>query len=76
MEIERHKLGVRNAWQGEIVSIKTGGLMAQVTVKIGRGDDALHVSSAMTRDSLEECGFKEGDTVTALVKAVNVVLGK
>lgn len=45
MEIEQHKLGVRNVWQGEIVSIKTRGLMAQVTLKIGRGDDALYVSS-------------------------------
>ncbi|WP_243140266.1 hypothetical protein [Candidatus Syntrophocurvum alkaliphilum] len=30
----------------------------------------------MTRESLEEAGFKEGDTVTALVKAVNVVFLK
>jgi molybdopterin-binding protein len=30
----------------------------------------------MTRDSLEGYGFQEGNTVTALVKAVNVALGK
>jgi molybdopterin-binding protein len=30
----------------------------------------------MTRDSLEDSGFKEGDQVDALIKAVNVVMLK
>jgi len=30
----------------------------------------------MTRDSLEDAGFKKGDQVNALVKAINVVFIK
>jgi molybdopterin-binding protein len=30
----------------------------------------------MTRDSLEDAGFKKGDKVNALVKAINVVFVK
>ncbi|WP_423055340.1 hypothetical protein [Zhaonella formicivorans] len=30
----------------------------------------------MTRDSLEDAGFKQGDKVDALVKAINVVFVK
>jgi len=30
----------------------------------------------MTRDSLEDSGFKKGDQVNALIKAVNVVMLK
>ncbi|WP_054698115.1 TOBE domain-containing protein [Syntrophomonas palmitatica] len=66
------KAAVRNQLSGKVVDIKMGTVMAQVTVQAG---DAL-VSSVMTRDSLEETGLKVGDQVTALFKAVNVVIAK
>jgi molybdopterin-binding protein len=34
------------------------------------------IASVMTRESLEEVGFKQGDNVTALIKAINVVFVK
>jgi molybdopterin-binding protein len=34
------------------------------------------ITSVMTRESLEEAAFAEGDTVTALIKAINVVFVK
>jgi len=34
------------------------------------------ITSVMTRQSLNEAGFSEGDTVTALIKAINVVFVK
>ncbi|MGI6648414.1 MAG: TOBE domain-containing protein [Bacillota bacterium] len=34
------------------------------------------IASVMTRESLEEVGFVEGDQVTALIKAINVVFVK
>lgn len=64
--------GVRNKLTGTITAIKRGELMAQVTVKIGDYE----VTSVMTNDSLVEAGFEVGDTATALVKAINVVLVK
>ena len=68
------KHGARNDIPAEVVDIKTGGVMAQVTVKL-RGTD-YRMSSVMTLDSLEELGIKAGDTVHVLAKAVNVLLVK
>jgi molybdopterin-binding protein len=34
------------------------------------------ITSVMTRESLEEAGFHEGDSVTALIKAINVIFVK
>lgn len=64
--------GVRNQFLGNVIEIKKGTLMAEVVVKAGDYE----VTSVMTIDSLDEAGFKEGDQVNALVKAINVVLLK
>lgn len=66
------EVGVRNQLTGIIKSIKTGDVMSQVTLKVGD----FEVTSVMTTDSLQQGGFKEGDTATALIKAINVVLVK
>lgn len=66
------KAGVRNQFEGEIVDIKAGTVMAQVTVQHGDGQ----IVSVMTRDSLEEAGLRVGDNVKALFKAIHVVLIK
>jgi molybdopterin-binding protein len=36
----------------------------------------IEITSVMTRESFDEAGFNEGDAVTALVKAINVVFVK
>lgn len=64
--------GVRNQLRGEITEIKRGTVMSEVVVKVGDN----HITSVMTIDSLEDAGFRKGDTVTALTKAVNVALVK
>lgn len=69
--------GVRNNLTGQIESIKDDGLMAQVTMWVGGwGNGAPRITSVMTKDSLLEAGFNEGDKVEALVKAINVVMVK
>ena len=68
------KHGARNDIPAEVVAIKTGGVMAQVTVRL-KGTD-YRMSSVMTLDSLHELGLAEGDTVNVLAKAVNVLLVK
>jgi molybdopterin-binding protein len=65
------KYGARNEFVGEVVEIKRGTLMCQVTVKVPA---EATVSSVMTLDSLEHLGIKEGSKVTAMAKAVNVLL--
>jgi len=69
--------GVRNSLTGQVKEIKYDGLMAQVTMWVGTWEgNAPLITSVMTRDSLEDSGFKEGDNVNALIKAVNVVMIK
>lgn len=69
--------GVRNNLTGKIEFIKQDGLMAQITMWVGGwGEQAPRITSVMTIDSLIDAGFNEGDTVEALVKAVNVVMVK
>jgi len=64
--------GVRNQFTGTITEIKQGDIMCEVVTRVGDNE----ITSVMTMDSLKEAGFKVGDTVTALVKAVNVVMIK
>ena len=64
--------GVRNRFLGKVWNIRIDDVMAQVTMWMGDTE----VASVMTRESLEEAGFKQGDEVTALIKAINVVMVK
>ncbi|NLG32903.1 MAG: TOBE domain-containing protein [Syntrophomonadaceae bacterium] len=64
--------GVRNRFTGKIVEIVAGEVMSQVTVQVGDNT----ITSVMTTESLKDAGFKQGDMVTALTKAINVVLVK
>ena len=64
--------GVKNKFVGKITAIKSDDIMAQVTVQVGDNT----ITSVMTTESLHDAGFKEGDTVTALTKAIHVVLIK
>ena len=69
--------GVRNKIFGEIENIKADDVMAQVTMWVGGWqDNNVRLTSVMTRDSLEDAGFKKGDRVSALVKAIDVVFVK
>ena len=69
--------GVRNNINGEIEDIKLDNIMAQVSMWVGGwGDNNIRLTSVMTRDSLQDAGFKKGDKVNALVKAINVVFVK
>ena len=68
------KHGARNDIPAKVVGIKTGGVMAQVTVELE--GTSYRMSSVMTLDSLEELDLAEGATVHVVAKAVNVLLVK
>lgn len=46
--------------------------MSEVIAQVGGNE----ITSVMTTDSLREAGFEVGDTATALIKAINVVMVK
>jgi molybdopterin-binding protein len=65
-------LSARNHLQGTIDDIQLGDVLAHVTVKVSGGV----VESIITRRSAEEMKLKKGDSVTAVVKATEVMIAK
>ena len=67
------KYGARNQIVGKVTEIKKGTLMCKVKLEVTAPST---VSSVMTIESMEDLGIKEGDSVTAIIKAINVLLVK
>jgi molybdopterin-binding protein len=65
-------LSARNHLVGTIEEITWGDVLVHVTVRVG----AHIVESVITRRSAEEMALKQGDAVTAVVKATEVMLSK
>ncbi|MDR9757288.1 MAG: TOBE domain-containing protein [Thermoanaerobacterales bacterium] len=55
-----------------MTEIKTGDIMSQVSMQVGDNE----ITSVMTTESLKDAGLKEGDSATALIKAIHVVMVK
>jgi molybdopterin-binding protein len=66
------ELSTRNQLQGTVKSIRTGTIMAEVVVDVAGQE----IVSAITRGSAERLQLNEGDNVTVLIKATEVMLGK
>jgi molybdopterin-binding protein len=71
---ERHRTGetlsARNRLPGRVRSVETDGVMALVEIEAG----PFRLTAAVTRDAVEELGLREGDPVTATVKATSVMV--
>jgi molybdopterin-binding protein len=65
-------LSARNHLKGTIEEIQYGGVLAHVTIKVAGGV----IESVITKRSAEEMGLKSGDSVTAVVKATEVMIAK
>ena len=66
------QISARNQLRGTVASIKLGGVMAEVVVKVGEHE----IVSVVTRTSVEELGLGEGDEVTAIIKSTEVLLAR
>ena len=66
------RVSARNRLPGTVVRVRLGGVMAQVTIRVGR----TLVDAVITRDSAEEMGLKKGDRVAAVVKSTEVMVAK
>ncbi len=65
-------ISARNQLEGIVEDIQLGGVMAHVTVRVGKN----LVESVITRRSAEEMSLKKGDTVKAIIKSTEVMLQK
>ena len=66
------ELSARNQLRGTVRSVRTDGIMAEVVVDIGGQE----VVAAITRGSVERLGLREGDAITVVIKATEVMLAK
>ena len=65
-------ISARNQLRGTIQQLVLGNVMAHVVVRVGENV----IESVITRRSAEELGLKQGDTVTAIIKATEVMIQK
>ena len=65
-------ISARNKLRGSIEEIQLGDVMALVAVRVGEN----LIESAITRRSADELKLKKGDTVSAVIKATEVMIQK
>jgi molybdopterin-binding protein len=67
------RLSARNQLEGVVVAVDHGAVMTTVVVRLEGGQEVI---SAITKDSAEALELSEGDAVTAVIKATEVMIGK
>ena len=65
-------ISARNKLTGKVSDIKLGDVMAEVTIEVGENI----IDAIITRRSAEELKLKKGDSVTAVIKATEVMVSK
>ncbi|MDP2662404.1 MAG: TOBE domain-containing protein [Dehalococcoidia bacterium] len=66
------EISARNQLPAIVKSIKLGNVMAEVVMSVGNYE----IVAAITRSSVDRLGLKEGDKVTAMIKATEVMVAK
>jgi molybdopterin-binding protein len=65
-------ISARNKLKGKVSEITLGDVMAEITIEVGENI----IDAIITRRSAEELKLKKGDTVTAVIKATEVMVSK
>jgi len=66
------ELSTRNQLAGTVTRVTAGTVMAEVVVDVAGQE----IVAAITRDSAERLALGAGDSVTVLIKATEVMIGK
>ena len=66
------RLSARNQLQGTVRSINRGAAIANVEVEVA----GQRVVASITVEAVDSLGLQEGDEVTAVIKASDVMIGK
>lgn len=67
------KISARNILEGTVESVNMGAVMANVKIRIENPD---LITAIITKESVEELDIKKGDSVTAIIKSTEVMVGK
>lgn len=65
-------VSARNQLKGEITDVVLGTVMAHITIQVGENV----IESVITRRSADDLNLKKGDSVTAVIKATEVLVAK
>ena len=67
------RLSARNQLEGTVIRVEHGAIMSTVFTRLAGGQE---VVSAIIKDSAMALEISEGDAVTAVIKATEVMIGK
>ncbi|MBN8806757.1 MAG: TOBE domain-containing protein [Sphingomonas sp.] len=67
------KISARNQLAGRVTAVTPGAVNGTVKVDIGHG---LTVTASITEEAIADLALAEGDAVTVLIKASDVLIGK
>lgn len=67
------KFSARNQLTATVKTVKLGTVMAEVVVEL---PDGQQIVSAITRSSAESLNLQEGDSIVAIIKSTEVMIGK
>lgn len=67
------KISARNQIRGTVLAVTPGAVNGTVKVDIGGGNV---VTASITEEAIADLGLAEGDQVTVIVKASDVLIGK
>ncbi len=67
------EISARNRLAGTIKSVRGDGLLAEIVLDLGHGNEIVAV---ITQGSVERLGLRVGEKATALIKATEVLIGR
>jgi molybdate transport system regulatory protein len=70
--LEGAKISARNVLAGKVADLKDGAVNSEVGIRLPGGTI---IVASITKASVEALGLKEGDDVSAIVKASHVMVG-
>lgn len=71
-DLEKAKLSARNILDGRIAELHQGAVNSEVGIRLPGGTMLV---ASITKESVQALGLKEGDAVSAVVKASHVLVG-
>lgn len=70
--VENAKLSARNVLGGEVARLEPGAVNSEVEIRLSGGTPVI---ASITKASTNALGLKQGDKVSAIIKASNVLVG-
>jgi molybdopterin-binding protein len=67
------KISARNVFEGKIKNVEVGAVMANVKITI---ESPALITAIITKESVEKLDLKKGDTVSAIIKSTEIMVGK